>query len=153
MTEHPAVHVSIETDTNTVNAVRQAVNSGLYAYNDRFAGPMENAILTIAARDAGNTLLGGLVAGLQPGWKWMHVDRLWIDERYRRAGIGRLLLEAAEEEAQKQGCLHVGTSTFEFQARGFYEKQGYAVYGVQEDYPVGHRKFLLRKALRASGGT
>jgi ribosomal protein S18 acetylase RimI-like enzyme len=147
MADHSAVHVSIETDTNTANAVRHAVNSGLYAYNDRFAGPMENATLTIAARGSDNTLIGGLVAGLQPGWKWMHVDRLWIDEPYRRAGIGRRLLEAAEKEAQKQGCLYVGTSTFEFQARGFYEKQGYTVYGVQEDYPVGHRKFLLRKAL------
>jgi len=151
MTDHSAVQVSIETDTDTARAVRHAVNSGLYAYNDRFAGPMENAILTIAARDTGNTLVGGLVAGLQPGWKWMHVDRLWVDEPYRRAGIGRLLLEAAEKEAQKHGCLHVGTSTFEFQARGFYEKQGYTVYGVQEDYPVGHRKFLLRKALGVKG--
>ena len=61
------------------------------------------------------------------------------------AGIGRLLLEAAEKEAQKLGCLHVGVETFEFQAREFYEKQGYSVYAVQEDYPVGHRKFLLRK--------
>ena len=143
MTDRPAVHISIDTDT--ADELRHAVNSGLYAYNDQFAGPMGNRALTIGARDVDKKIIGGLLAGLQPGWKWMHVDRLWVDESHRRAGIGRLLLEAAEKEAQKLGCLHVGVETFEFQAREFYEKQGYSVYAVQEDYPVGHRKFLLRK--------
>ena len=143
MTERPAVRILIETDT--AGETRKAVESGLYAYNDQFAGPMQNSILTIGARDAENTIIGGLIANLQPGWKWMTVHRLWIDEAYRGAGIGRRLLEAAEKEARKSGCLHVAVDTMEFQARGFYEKQGYSVYAVQEDYPAGHRKFLLRK--------
>ena len=75
----------------------------------------------------------------------MTVQRLWIEESHRRAGIGRRLLEMAEKEARRLGCLHVAVDTMEFQARGFYEKQGYRVYAVQEDYPAGHRKFMLRK--------
>jgi GNAT superfamily N-acetyltransferase len=140
---HRAVFVSIEPDP--AGQLREAVNAGLYAYNDQFAGPMHNSMLTIGARDVDNRIIGGLVANLQPGWKWMTVQRLWIEESYRRTGIGRRLLEAAEKEAQKKGCLHVAVDTMEFQARGFYEKQGYRVYAVQEDYPAGHRKFLLRK--------
>jgi GNAT superfamily N-acetyltransferase len=143
MTEHAAVRISIETET--ADELRHAVNSGLYAYNDQFAGPMESSMLSIGARDADNKIIGGLVANLQPGWKWMTVQRLWIEESHRRAGIGRRLLEAAEKEAQRLGCLHVAVDTMEFQARGFYEKLGYRVYAVQEDYPAGHRKFLLRK--------
>ena len=143
MNERSAVLISIETEA--AEEVRKEVTSGLYAYNLQFAGPMDYSALTIAARDATGKLIGGLVADLQPGWKWMHVHRLWVDESHRRAGIGRLLLETAEREAQKRGCLHVGVDTFEFQARGFYEKQGYSVYAVQDDYPVGHRKFMLRK--------
>jgi GNAT superfamily N-acetyltransferase len=143
MTESSAVLISIETDT--ADELRKVVQSGLYAYNDQFAGPMDYSALMIGARDVDKKIIGGLVAHLQPGWKWMHVHRLWVVESHRRAGIGRLLLEAAEKEAQKRGCLHVGVDTFEFQARGFYEKQGYHVYAVQDDYPVGHRKFMLRK--------
>ena len=143
MTEYAAVRISIETDT--ADELRHAVNSGLYAYNDQFAGPMENSVLAIGARDADDRIIGGLVATLQPGWKWMTVQRLWIEESHRRAGLGRRLLEAAEKEAQRLGCLHVAVDTLEFQARGFYEKHGYRVYAVQEDYPAGHRKFLLRK--------
>ena len=146
MTERSAVLVAIETDTT--HELRNAVDSGLYAYNDQFAGPMDYSALVIGARDVDKKIIGGLVADLQPGWKWMHIHRLWVTESHRRAGIGRLLLEAAEKEAQTAGCLHVAVDTFEFQARGFYEKHGYTVYGVQEDYPAGHRKFLLRKTFR-----
>lgn len=59
--------------------------------------------------------------------------------------MGRLLVETAEKEGRKRRCLHVAVDTFEFQARGFYEKQGYRVYAVLQDYPVGHRKLMLRK--------
>ena len=143
MTERPAVVISIEPDT--ADELRNAVLAGLYGYNDRFAGPMENSMLTIGARDAEKKIIGGLIANLQPGWKWMHLQRLWVEESHRRAGIGRLLVETAEKEGRTRGCLHVAVDTFEFQAREFYEKQGYRVYAVLEDYPVGHRKFLLRK--------
>ena len=141
--EQPLVNISIETDTG--DELQRAVNSGLYAFNDQFAGPMGNATLAIGARNSDRKIVGGLVANLQPGWKWIHIQRLWVDEPHRRAGIGRRLLEAAEKEAQKLGILYAAVDTMEFQAREFYEKQGYSVYGVMEDYPHGHRKFLLRK--------
>lgn len=143
MTGRLAVLVSIEPDT--ADELRNAVMTGLCGYNDQFAGPMENSTVTIGARDAENRIVGGLIVNLQPGWKWMHLQRLWVDESHRRAGIGRLLVETAEQEGRTRGCLHVSVDTFEFQARGFYEKLGYVVYAVLEDYPVGHRKFMLRK--------
>lgn len=149
MTERSAVLISIETET--AEEVRKEVDSGLQAYNVRFAGPMDYSALTIAAREPDKKLIGGLLADLQPGWKWMHVHRLWVDEPHRRAGIGRSLLVMAEKEAQQRGCLHVGVDTFEFQARAFYEKQGYNVYAVQENYPAGHRKFMMRKTFSKVG--
>ena len=76
--------------------MRNAILAGLYGYNDQFAGPMENSMLTIGARDAERRIIGGLIANLQPGWKWMHLQRLWVEESHRRAGIGRLLVETAE---------------------------------------------------------
>ena len=146
MTERTSVRILIEDERP--DELRRIVESGLYAYNNQFAGPMGNSMLTIGARDADNTIIGGLVANVQSGWKWVHLQRLWVDESHRRAGIGRRLVEAAESEAQKLGCVHASVDTTEFQAREFYEKQGYTVYGVMEDYPIGHRKFLLRKTFQ-----
>jgi hypothetical protein len=40
--------------------------------------------------------------------------------------------------------------TFSFQARGFYEKLGYCVFGTLDDYPPGHSRFYLTKRLAGS---
>lgn len=43
-------------------------------------------------------------------------------------------------------CHSAWVDTFSFQARGFYEKLGYTVFG-QLDYPPEHRRFFLEKRL------
>jgi hypothetical protein len=37
--------------------------------------------------------------------------------------------------------------TYSFEAKPFYEKLGYEVYGVLEDYPEEHCKYFLKKRL------
>ena len=70
-----------------------------------------------------------------------------IPEEMRGTGVGRTLMQRAEEEALRRGCHQVWLDTFSFQARGFYEKLGYAVFGALDDYPVGHSRFFLRKTI------
>jgi len=47
--------------------------------------------------------------------------------------------------AMRRGCSGAWLDAFSFQARGFYEKLGYAVFGSIEDYPPGHSRFFLKK--------
>lgn len=56
-------------------------------------------------------------------------------------------MRLAEEEAVRRGCLGAWLDTFSFQARGFYERLGYSVFGVIEGYPPGHSRFFLKKTL------
>ena len=51
----------------------------------------------------------------------------------------------AERIARANGCVGIWLDTYEFQARGFYEKLGFEVFGSLKDHPVGHRRFFLRK--------
>ena len=62
------------------------------------------------------------------------------------------MLQAAEEEAGAQGRRGIPLSTFAFQARPFYEKYGYEVFGAMPDYPAGHAFYSLRKALEGLPG-
>jgi NADH:ubiquinone oxidoreductase subunit C len=39
-------------------------------------------------------------------------------------------------------------STFSFQAASFYERQGYALFGVLEDFPPGHSQLSFRKRFK-----
>ena len=135
--------VSIETDAS--QGVREAVLDGLRRYNRQHAPPPEFQPLVLAARDERGELIGGLVG--ETGWQWLHVELLWVAEASRGQGVGRGLLRAAEQEALGRGCGFVYLDTFEFQARGFYERQGYSAFGVQEDFPPGSRRYYLRKVL------
>ena len=56
-------------------------------------------------------------------------------------------MEQAEREAIRRGCRTIWLDTFTFQARGFYERLGYSVFGTLEDYPPGHSRFFLKKSL------
>jgi GNAT superfamily N-acetyltransferase len=72
---------------------------------------------------------------------------LWVAETLRRKGIGRQLLARAEEFAVQNDCRHIHLDTFDFQARGFYEKNGFNVFGTIEDYPIGQKRYYLIKKL------
>lgn len=61
------------------------------------------------------------------------------------------LMRTTEREAVARGCAHAHLNTFSFQARPFYEKLGYQVFGQLRDYPSGRtRYFLCKDRLRQS---
>lgn len=75
------------------------------------------------------------------------VGVLWVDGHLRGEGLGSELVQRAENEARRRGCMAVRLSTWDFQALGFYTQLGYAPYGVLEGYPPGHTVYYLRKNL------
>ena len=145
MTPESIDGVVITLEPEPAEAARAAVLDGLRRHNRQHAVPPDFRPLTLAARNASGELLGGLVG--ESGWSWLHIDLLWIAVPHRGRGLGRALLRAAEQEALERGCQFAYLDTFDFQARPFYEREGYTVFVVQEDYPPGHKRYYLRKAL------
>jgi len=64
---------------------------------------------------------------------------------FRRTASG--MNSTAEDLARSRGCTDVSLDTFEYQARPFYEKLGYELFGTLDGYPPGYRQFYLRKRL------
>ena len=114
-------------------------------FNRSQVGDDNHRALAIFLRDRQDTIIAGLTGGTY--WGWLHIDILWVDEQIRGQGYGRKLLAAAEQEAARRGCQYTHLDTMSFQARGFYEKQGYVVFGELKDLPQGHRRYYLKKAL------
>lgn len=126
----------------------EAAERGLVAFNDAAAGPHNRRPLTVSLRRAGEAEpAGGLVGRTQFGW--LFVSLLYVPEDLRRCGLGAELLRRAEDAARARGCVGVHLDTYSFQSRGFYEKQGYAVFGTIPDCPPGHARFFLSKRLDA----
>lgn len=80
-------------------------------------------------------------------WDWLYVDLMWMRAELRGQGYGHELLTRVEEEARRRGAKQAFLDTFSFQAPGFYEKHGYRVFGELADFPQGHRRFYMTKAL------
>ncbi|MEV6834926.1 N-acetyltransferase [Streptomyces sp. NPDC051133] len=102
--------------------------------------------LHVWALDSSGGLAGGLVGHTWTAW--LHVTYLWVDAVHRGAGLGSRLLAEAEALARTtRGCTASRLETWDFQAPGFYKKQGYQVVGVVPDYPPGITEFTLTKRL------
>ena len=126
-------------------AERDVVEAGLNEYNLRFAPPHQYRRLCVFLRDARGAVAGGLTGGTF--WGWLHIELLWLPEDARRQGLGTRVMAAAEDEARRRGCRHVFVDTISFQALPFYLKLGYTQWGQLDDFPAGHTRYFLQKAL------
>jgi GNAT superfamily N-acetyltransferase len=122
-----------------------AVRGGLAAYNRQHASDDVFQPITLFVRDERRDVAGGLLGGTY--WSWLYVEILWLSEEIRAHGYGRRLLAEAERLAIARGCIAAQLDTMSFQALTFYERHGYSVFGVLDDFPPGHRKYFLQKPL------
>ena len=119
---------------------------GLLTFNEDRLGPADERPVKFVARDSTGVVVGGILGHTR--WRWLYVAKLWVDERARGLGLGTRLIAAAEDLARSRGCTDVSLDTFDYQARPFYEKLGYELFGTLEGYPPGSRQYYLRKRLR-----
>jgi GNAT superfamily N-acetyltransferase len=137
--------IRIVSDPHASDSLKQVVVDHLDTYNVAVTGFREYSPVNLFLRDAGDEVVGGLLAGIWGGVLFVRI--LWVSEALRGRGFGRRLMETAERRAVERGCRHVYLDTFSFQAPGFYEKLGYQTYAKAHDWPVGHAHHFLRKDL------
>lgn len=101
--------------------------------------------INLVLKDNDNTVIAGLNSAIC--WNWMEIDILWVNDHYRGQGLGKRLLYEAEQIARTRNCSFIKLNTFSFQAPEFYKKQGYEVYAVIEDAPIGSRHYYFKKEL------
>lgn len=124
----------------------RAVERGLVEHaTEAGIEPRQHRPLAVFARADSGHVVGGLVGDTV--WGWLHVRQLWVTAAERGKGYGKALLRVAEDEAMRQGCRHAWLDTFDFQAREFYQRLGYAVFGSLADFPHQHVRFFMTRVL------
>lgn len=93
-----------------------------------------------------NEIIAGINAVIYH-WGILFIDELFVSEAYRDNKLGSYLMKKVEDEAKELGATLSHTDTFDFQAKDFYLKQGYEIFGVLENCPPSHRRFYLKKVL------
>ena len=104
----------------------------------------EKPDFAILLRDPDTQAVVGGLYGMD-GFGWAFVKYLAVPDEYRGQGLGSRLLAEAEAIARARGYIGVWLDTFEFQARPFYEKLGYQVFGELEGGPNAIPRYFLKK--------
>lgn len=142
----------IEITTKPEEADAQALSRALMSFNRQSARDLEpdDAAETVFlfARSKGD-IVGGLRALCF--WNTAHIELLWVAESQRGRGLGTELLRRAEEYAVSKGFGQALLETTDWQAKPFYEKHGYQVFGEIDDYPLGHTCYFLKKIFSDTG--
>jgi len=107
------------------------------------AGDPQLRPVAILLTDKNGIHVGGLWGKI--AYDWLFVELLAVPEAHRGHAYGTALMQEAERQARAQSCLGLWLDTYAFQARGFYEKLGFTVFGTLEDHPKGSRRFFLQK--------
>ncbi len=129
----------------TYAKARKAILKGLVAYNRSQIGRRRWKNIAITIRNDAGDIVGGVTG---EAWAdWLFIQLLWLDEAHRGQDLASRAMDAVEDEARAFGAKHAYLDTFSFQARPFYEKRGYRVFGTLENYPDAHSRYWMTKSL------
>ena len=137
--------MEIVLDTSPTEADRKAIQDALVAFNRSKTTLRDYRDVAVLIRDKAGVTIGGLSG--YTSYRWMFVELLFVPEHLRGQNIGTKLMAQAEAHARSLGLVGIWLDTFSFQARPFYEKLGYSVFGTIEDYPPGGARYFLSKTL------
>jgi ribosomal-protein-alanine N-acetyltransferase len=108
---------------------------------------------TWVAEESGE-VVGFLVADRQPE-KVEHIVTIDVVERWRRRGVGTLLMDAAENWAREEDLqfIYLETAETNIAAQRFYEARGYRrVERIESYYTDGTAAWVLLKRLKGIEG-
>jgi GNAT superfamily N-acetyltransferase len=92
-----------------------------------------------------NDVIGGLYGQIDHGWTF--VKLLIVPEAFRGLGLGRKMMLEAEAIARRHDSEGIWLDTFDFQARPFYEKLGFTLFGTLEASERAHGQYFMKKRL------
>lgn len=98
----------------------------------------------LATSDEG-VLIGVLTCELL--WDWLYIDELWVDENSRRTGLGKKLMQKAEQHAFDNNLTGVWLWTQSWQAEDFYKHMGYEEFARLPNFPKGYLRIGFRKMI------
>ena len=124
------------------------IRDPLREFNRGMAGESGQRPLAVLLSDPeSKDIVGGLWGNTR--WGFLQIYLLFIPEFLRRQRLGSKLIRMAEDEAIRRGCHVAWVGTYEFQARGFYERHGYTVFGQLDGPPPVYPSYFLKKSLKA----
>lgn len=121
------------------------IETRLSAFDDRYMTFKMIGSVQIGVEEAGK-LIAGLDACVT-AFRILYVSTVFVDEDYRRKGVGTLLIKEMEKRAAAMGVNLIRLDTFSWQGKEFYEAMGYECAGHYENAVDGYSEYFFLKRL------
>jgi GNAT superfamily N-acetyltransferase len=138
----PTLTVTDKPDPDDVALISDALDE----FNVQATGTDDRRPLAVLVTDPETKLVvGGLTGRTSLGL--LFVDLFHLPPELRGSGIGSEVLRQAEAEGRRRGCRTAVLYTISFQAPGFYERNGWRVFGDVPCDPPGTTRVFMTKSL------
>jgi ribosomal protein S18 acetylase RimI-like enzyme len=135
--------LKIEVIQEENSSVFDTLVAGVRAHRYENMGSEDPQPLQVVARNDNGHIIGGVAGRII--YKNFLVEVAWVDKDQRGSGLGRKLMELAENEAKILGCIVSQVDTLSFQAPVFYQKLGFEVVGTVPSFLGSPERYFLVK--------
>ena len=121
------------------------IESRLSSFDENYISYKMDGCIQIGVEEDGK-LIAGLDACIT-AFKILYVSTVFVDEEYRRKGIGARMICEMEKRAAAMGVNTIRLDTFNWQGKEFYETLGYMCVGHYENAEDGYAEYFFLKRI------
>ena len=121
------------------------IEERLSAFDESHITYQMDGCIQIGVEDGGK-LIAGLDACIT-AYKILYVSTVYVDEDYRRKGIGAKLIREMEKRAVAMGVNTIRLDTFDWQGKEFYDAMGYQCAGHYDHAEDGYSEYFFLKRI------
>ncbi len=123
----------------------EELENALDAYDKNYITYKISGSISIGISHAG-TVVAGLDACMT-AFKILYVSTVYVDEKYRRKGYGKALIEEMEKRAKELGANTIRLDTFSWQGREFYQALNYEQVGYYKNDTDNYEEYFFMKRI------
>ena len=126
-------------------AGREEIENRLNQYDVQYISYRLNGGAAVGIKRDGRLIAGAI--GYMSAFHILYVGTVFVDEEYRRRGIGTMLMAEVEHRALALGADTIRLDTFNWQGRDFYKACGFEEVGRYEHREDGFSEHFFIKRL------
>ena len=123
----------------------EEIETRLEEFDEEYITYKMNGFIRIGMEDNGR-LIAGLDACVT-AFRILYVSTAFVDEEYRRKGVGEKLIREMEKRAAAMGVNTIRLDTFNWQGKEFYEALGYQSAGHYDNTEDGYSEYFFLKRI------
>ena len=126
-------------------AGREEIENRLDQYDVQYISYRLNGGVSVGIAKDGRLIAGAI--GYMSAFHILYVGTVFVDEEYRRRGVGTMLMAEVERRALALGADTIRLDTFDWQGRDFYKACGFEEVGRYEHREDGFSEHFFIKRL------